>query len=100
LEEQMIGKIGDKVLVAAAAAAIAACASAMFGGTAFAGDDHGWAGWGENNVGGASGNGGNGTTKCGVPVDVTAGAIGQGGDVSQCKASDGAAGAAGSATSY
>jgi hypothetical protein len=97
-----------RAAVATAATAFAAGASMLFGGVANA-DAHdlhaGWGGWGghdhgwnhHNNHGvrGDGGNGGNGgkaNANCAVPVGVSAGVIGQGGDVSQCNANGGAGG--------
>ncbi|HEY1969767.1 MAG TPA: hypothetical protein VGH89_17565 [Pseudonocardia sp.] len=95
-----------RAVVASAATAFAAGASVLFGGVANAGglDHAGWGGWGGHDHGwhhgthGTGGNGGNGgaaNANCAVPIGISAGIIGQGGDVSQCNATGGAGGAGG-----
>jgi hypothetical protein len=82
-----------KITVAAAAAALALGVSTMFGGVAFA--------WDTNNHGGPGGNGGNSSTKCAVPVGVSAALIlAQSNDVQQCNANAGNGGRGGDATQF
>ena len=88
-------RLGQRAVIAVAAAALTAGASALFGGTAFAGS-HGE----HNNSGGAGGSGGAANANCVIPVGVTAGVIGQGGPVSQCGATGGAAGDGGTGANY
>jgi len=88
-----MGKFAQRAIVAIAAATLAAGGSLMLGGTAFATGE-------TNNHGGAGGSGGSGTAKCGVPVAVSLGVIGEGGDVSQCNGSGGNGGGGGNATDY
>jgi len=88
-----MGKFAQRAAIAVASVALAACSSMLFGGTAFATGE-------TNNVGGAGGSGGSGAAKCGVPVGITAGVIGQGGDISQCNGSGGNGGSGGGATDY
>jgi hypothetical protein len=80
-------KYGQRAAVAAVAVALS---TVGFAGTAFA--------WGHNDVDGVGGNGGSGgpsNANCGVPVAITAGVIGQGGDVAQCNSAGGNGGNAG-----
>jgi hypothetical protein len=88
-------RLGQRAVIAVAAAALTAGASALFGGTAFAGS-HGE----HNNSGGAGGNGGAANSNCVIPIGVTAGVIGQGGDNSQCQATGGDAGDGGTGANY
>lgn len=80
---------------AAVAAALAASASALFGGTAFAGG-HGQ----HNDIGGSGGDGGKANANCAVPIGVSAGVVGQGDDVSQCNATGGDGGHGGTGANY
>ena len=120
----MLHKFGQKALLGAATLVLGAGGSAVFTGTAFAGEDHGcgcedgggkhdsWGGWGGKDagwshpdadhtrgVGGNGGSGGGSDTNCAVPVGVSAGVIGQGGDVSQCNTVGGAGGNGGAGVS-
>ncbi|HEX4252855.1 MAG TPA: hypothetical protein VH008_33645 [Pseudonocardia sp.] len=88
-------RLGQRAVVALAAAALATGASALFGGTAFAGS-HGT----HNNSGGAGGSGGDANANCLIPVGVTAGIVGQGGDNTQCNATGGGAGNGGTGANY
>lgn len=79
-------KYGQRAAIAVAAIALGTIG---FAGTALAhGDD-------VNGNGGAGGSGGKANANCLIPVGVTAGVVGQGGDNSQCNATGGAAGAGG-----
>jgi hypothetical protein len=120
----MIRELAKKALLGTAALALGVGGSAMFTGTAFAGEDHGcgcdsgtghhdsWGGWGGKDagwshpdadhtrgVGGSGGTGGGSNANCGVPIGVSAGVVGQGGDVAQCNAVGGAGGAGGAGVS-
>jgi hypothetical protein len=111
----MIKRIGRTALVTASAAVLAAGGSALFGGTAFAhGDDdcgchgehhghhrsHHHNNHGVRGEGGEGGTGGNSNANCVIPVGVSAGIIGQGGDTTQCNATGGAGGEGGGGVSY
>ncbi|HEY2202963.1 MAG TPA: hypothetical protein VGH99_00610 [Pseudonocardia sp.] len=85
----------QRAAVGVAAAALAVGASALFGGTAFAGG-HGQ----HNDIGGSGGNGGHANANCLVPIGASAGVVGQGGPVSQCNATGGAAGDGGTGANY
>lgn len=92
--------------VAVAATALAVGTSTLFGGVALAAghnhhsNDHNgptYDAGSDNNYGGRGGAGGGGRSNCLIPLGVSAGVIGQGGDDSQCNAAggNGAAGGAG-----
>ena len=91
----MTRKFGQRAAVAIAATALAAGASAIFGGVAFA-NGHGK----HDNVGGAGGAGGDAEAACLIPIGVSAGVVGKGGDVAQCNAAGGAGGAGGTGANY
>jgi hypothetical protein len=79
-------------------AAVGATAVAL-GTTVFTGSALAW----DNNVHGDGGNGGGGgkaNANCLIPIGVTAGVLGQGGDNSQCNASGGGGGNGGGGVSY
>ena len=61
-----------------------AASAVLFTGTALAGG-----------TGGGGGNGGGANANCLIPVGVTAGVIGQGGNVAQCDATGGSGGGGG-----
>jgi hypothetical protein len=84
-----------KTSVVSAAAAFALAGAALFGGAAMAGghDD-------VNNIGGPGGAGGDANANCLIPIGVSAGVLGQGGDVAQCNAGGGAGGAGGTGADY
>jgi hypothetical protein len=88
-------RFGQRAVVAVAATALAAGASALSGGSAFAGS-HGE----HDNSGGDGGNGGKTNVNCVLPIGITAGIIGQGGDSSQCQATGGGAGDGGTGANY
>jgi len=88
-------RLGQRATVAVAAAALAVGASALLGGTAFAGS-HGE----HNNSGGAGGSGGTANSNCLIPIGVSAGVIGQGGPISQCDATSGGGGDGGTGANY
>lgn len=110
----MIKKIGRSAIVAASTVVLATGGSALFAGTAFAHDDcgcnddgghhhshhHGHHHKGVRGEGGQGGNGGGANANCLIPVGVSAGVVGQGGDNSQCNASAGAGGSGGNGVSY
>jgi hypothetical protein len=80
-------KYGQRAAVAAVAVALS---TVGFAGTALA--------FGNHEVNGAGGNGGSGgksNANCVIPIGVTAGVIGQGGDLAQCNSAGGAGGNAG-----
>lgn len=89
-------KLAQRTAVTIAAGALAVGASALFGGTAFAGNGSGQ----HNDVGGPGGSGGAANSNCLVPIGASAGVVGQGGPVSQCNATGGAAGAGGTGANY
>ncbi|HZZ51490.1 MAG TPA: hypothetical protein VFE65_31750 [Pseudonocardia sp.] len=89
----MIRKMGRKTAVATAMLALGSAGSALLAGTALA----------TPQTVGDAGNGGSGgkaNANCGVPVGLSLGVIGQGGDVSQCNATGGAGGGGGTGVSY
>jgi hypothetical protein len=92
-------KLGRKTAIAAVA--FATIGSAMFGGAALAGDNGGHGGGDEvTNAGGPGGAGGDANANCLIPIGVSLGLVGQGGDVSQCNATGGAGGAGGTGADY
>jgi len=91
--------------VAVSATALAVGTSTLFGGVALAAGhnhhshDHNgptYDAGSENDYGGRGGAGGMGRSNCLLPLGVSAGVIGQGGEDSQCNAGGGNAGAGGS----
>jgi|SRR5882757_5219005 hypothetical protein len=109
MEASVIRKLSHGALTAAAVVAVAAGGSAALAGTAFAGGHDcgcdGWhGGWGyhgsSDNDGGNGGNGGDATVNCVLPIGISAGVIGQGGDNSQCNATGGAGGDGGTGSNY
>jgi len=109
----VIRKLSRGALTAAAIVALASGGSAALAGTAFAGGHDcgcdGWSdgwhgGWGYHGAhgddGGNGGNGGNANVNCVLPIGITAGVIGQGGDVSQCNATGGNGGDGGTGANY
>lgn len=98
-------KIGQRTAMSVAAVAIGSLA---FAGTALACEHgssyHNWGhGGGHHATHGEGGNGANGgaaNANCAVPVGVSAGVIGQGGDNSQCNAVGGSGGNGGGGVSY
>ncbi|HEX4356535.1 MAG TPA: hypothetical protein VH141_03385 [Pseudonocardia sp.] len=104
----MIRKLGRGVAVAVATAALAVGGSAAFAGTAFA-SDHDCCSHGHNahhgidgdhndyyrENGGDGGNGGKANANCVVPLGVSAGVMGQGGNNSQCNSTSGNGGGGG-----
>jgi len=88
-----------------AAAMLSVGASTLLGGVALADGhnhhrhDHNGSTYGagkDNDFGGSGGTGGQGRTNCAVPLGLSAGVIGQGGNDSQCNAEGGKAGDGGS----
>jgi hypothetical protein len=108
----VIRKLGRGALTASAMVVLTVGGSAAMAGTAFAGCDHESshdsgshdASWGSDgshdNVGGNGGNGGAANANCAVPIGVSAGVVGQGGDNSQCNATGGAGGDGGTGADY
>jgi hypothetical protein len=83
----------SKITVAAAAAALALGMSAMFGGVAFAGGEHG------TSQGGAGGAGGSNSVRCAIPFGLTGALlIAQSNDIYQCNINGGNGGNGGSAS--
>ena len=88
--------LGRKAAVAAVA--FATVGATLFGGAALAGG-HGHNGYDDaSNTGGPGGGGGDAATKCFLPIGISLGLLGEGGDVSQCNATGGEGGAGGPAT--
>ncbi|WP_143517385.1 hypothetical protein [Pseudonocardia sp. MH-G8] len=82
---------------AIAVAAFATVGSTLFGGAALAGGH----GYGDTeNVGGPGGSGGDANANCLIPIGISLGLLGQGGDVSQCNATGGVGGAGGTGADY
>jgi hypothetical protein len=98
--ETRMSTFGRKAAVAAVA--FATVGSTLFGGVALAGGHGGHGGHNgyddASNTGGPGGGGGDATAKCFLPIGISLGILGQGGDVSQCNATGGAGGAGGPAT--
>jgi hypothetical protein len=88
-------KFSSKTAVAAAVLTLGATGSALFGGTAFAGS-HGTG----VVTGGSGGDGGKTYVNCVLPIGLSLGIIGQGGDNSQCNATGGAGGGGGTGANY
>jgi hypothetical protein len=78
-------------------AAFAMVGSTLFGGAALAG---GYGYGQQENVGGPGGSGGNANSQCLIPIGLSLGILGQGGDVSQCNANGGPGGAGGTGADY
>jgi hypothetical protein len=107
----MIGELARKVALSATVLVLGVGGSAVFAGTALAGgcgcnseshahyihhsSHHTYYIHYTHNKGGNGGKGGSASANCAVPVGVSAGVIGQGGNVSQCNAVGGAGGAGG-----
>jgi hypothetical protein len=89
----VIRKMGRKTAVATAVLALGSAGSALIAGTALATDS-------TVGDGGDGGGGGKANANCAVPVGLSLGVIGQGGDVSQCNATGGAGGGGGNGVSY
>jgi hypothetical protein len=84
---------------AIAAVAFATVGSTLFGGAALAGGHGGYNGYDDaSNAGGPGGGGGDATTSCFLPIGISLGVLGQGGDVSQCNAAGGEGGVGGPGT--
>jgi hypothetical protein len=85
--------------VAIAAVAFATVGSTLFGGAALAGGHGGYNGYDDaGNTGGPGGGGGDATATCFLPIGISLGLLGQGGDVSQCNATGGEGGVGGPGT--
>lgn len=78
-------------------AAFAAVGSTLFGGAAVAG---GYGYGNQENTGGPGGSGGSANSQCLIPIGISLGLLGQGGDVSQCNATGGAGGTGGTGADY
>jgi len=77
--------------------AFAVVGSTLFGGAALAGGQ----GYGSSdNVGGPGGSGGSANANCLIPIGISLGILGQGGDVSQCNGTGGAGGTGGTGADY
>jgi hypothetical protein len=81
-----MSKVTRRVSAAVGVLALSTASAALFAGTALAG---------VNGVGGGGGNGGGANANCLIPVGLTAGVVGQGGNVAQCNAAGGAGGGGG-----
>jgi hypothetical protein len=88
----------SKTRAATAVVAFAAAGSVLLGGSALAGV--GGPGNDRNNFAGDGGDGGNAVNECNalIPIGVSVGLLGKGGDVAQCDATGGAGGAGGAVT--
>jgi hypothetical protein len=86
------GNVNHKFGRTAIAVAAVTLGTVGFAGTALAGGVHG--------SGGSGGSGGAAKSNCAIPIGVTAGVIGQGGDVSQCNATGGGGGNGGGGVGY
>jgi hypothetical protein len=100
----MRGTLRRRATAGIAAALLAVAASTLFGGAALASGhnhhrhDHNgptYDAGNKNHFGGRGGGGGQARANCAVPLGVSAGVIGQGGNDSQCNAQGGNAGAGG-----
>jgi hypothetical protein len=84
---------------AIALAAFAMVGSTLFGGAALAGDNNGHGhDKGQDNTehtGGPGGSGGEANAQCLIPIGISLGIFGEGGDISQCDATGGAGGTGG-----
>jgi hypothetical protein len=78
-------------------AAFAMVGSTLFGGAALAG---GYGYGTTENTGGPGGSGGPANSQCLIPIGISIGILGQGGDVSQCNATGGAGGTGGTGADY
>jgi hypothetical protein len=109
----VIRKLGRGALTASVMVVLTVGGSAAMAGTAFAGCDHdgshdsdshdsnwGSDGGSHDNDGGNGGNGGAANANCGVPIGISAGVVGQGGDNSQCNATGGAGADGGTGANY
>lgn len=90
----MIRKFGRKTVAASAVLALGTVGSAALAGSALADDQ------GADGTGGPGGVGGKSNANCAVPVGLSLGLLGQGGDMSQCNSTAGAGGAGGGGVSY
>jgi hypothetical protein len=95
-----MGTFGRRVSVGLAIAALSAAGSAMFGGVALAGEDHGDHHGDHNNEGGKGGGGGDTKVFCAIPIGVSGAILGQSDDVSQCNAYGGNGGDGGDGADY
>ena len=84
-----------RTAAATAVLALGAAGSALFGGVALAGS-HGT----HDNTGGNGGGGGDTNVNCVLPIGLSLGLIGQGGDNSQCNATGGSGGGGGTGANY
>lgn len=82
---------------ATAVLAFAIIGSPLFGGAALAGD---YGNGHPENTGGAGGPGGAANSQCLIPIGISLGILGQGGDVSQCNATGGTGGTGGAGADY
>jgi len=99
------GTLRRRATAGIAAALLATAASTLFGGAALASGhnhhrhDHNgptYDAGNKNDFGGRGGGGGQARANCAVPLGLSAGVIGQGGNDSQCNSQGGNAGAGGS----
>jgi hypothetical protein len=77
--------------------AFAMVASTLYGGLALAG---GYENGTTENSGGPGGPGGAANSQCLIPIGISLGLLGQGGDVSQCNANGGTGGTGGTGAEY
>jgi len=102
----MFGNWTRGVTLATAVVTVGTGASALLGGVAFACDDGCHSGGHQKHyshtdaTGGKGGKGGAANANCAVPIGASIGLLGQGGDVSQCNATGGAAGNGGTGVEY
>jgi hypothetical protein len=81
--------------ITASLVAFAAAGAMAFGGTALADGNND-----RNHVGGPGGPGGEANANCLIPIGLSIGLLGQGGDVAQCNAAGGQGGAGGTGADY
>lgn len=92
LADEVGGNVKHKFGRTVIAVAAVTLGTVGFAGTALAG--------GVDGHGGSGGSGGGAKSNCAIPIGVTAGVIGQGGDVSQCNATAGGGGNGGDGVGY
>ena len=77
--------------------AFAIIGSPLFGGAALAGS---YGNGHPENTGGSGGSGGAANSQCLIPIGISLGILGEGGDVSQCNATGGTGGTGGAGADY
>jgi len=82
----MVDELGRKAAVGATIVALGIAGSGVFGGLAIADGAH------DGDLGGGGGNGGDAGAKCVLPLGLSLGLIGDGGDQNACNADGGTRG--------